>query len=842
MYRTAHCRVALVCMLLFMAGWLRAQSARILQDIRPGVDSSLPGVSDVPASGLVSLNGKVYFFAQDRVGPANLWESDGTVEGTVKVVDLGGSCLPGRGGVSFCFPANLVASGGFLYFANVGSTGVELWRSDGTRGGTGIFRDINDGPGHSLFVPGDNGGYFGSLTDAAGRLFFIADNGIQGQSLWTSDGTDAGTFLVKNGASKIATAVGADVFFFDGPSFWVSDGTTAGTRFLKRFSGAIGEVVAAQGQLILAADDGQGSELWRATVNGTEQFLDLVPGVNGSEPDDFTDVGGVVYFSARDEVNGFAIWRTDGTAAGTRLVKDPNPTAGTGDPADRRPGALHSANGLLYFAADDGVHGFEPWTSDGTEVGTKRLADIRVGPEGSMAASGGGVSGQFFAAGGTVWMVADDGVRGRELWQTDGPGAGAELAADVLPGAGSGDPRAFAFVNRTLVFTAVDGRENGSPLHGIELFALAVGDACREAVVIDNGAPGTSATGLWKVSNAAGALASSSLWNRGSVGVVPSYSFEASLTPAAYEVFEWHSVFSGRSRAVRHVIAHAGGTSAILVDQSVGGGRWNSLGVFTFSGKGLVTIRAEDRELSTNADAIRFVCRTRALPTAVILGIAPRPARAGETVCFDGAPGSGANAVAFEWTSSLQPGVLLSSEPSFCRSDLVPGDHQVFFRVRDLNGEWSLPTVERLLIEGRVDECGETIVDNRSLNARALVGIWQASATQQSFGDGSVWAKPPSASLPHTFEFKADLTPGFYEVYEWHSVWSTRSRAVEHVITGGNQTSTVIVDQSIDGGRWNSLGTFSFAGPSTVTIRATDTQRSTNADAILFVCRESAEQ
>ena len=60
----------------------------------------------------------------------------------------------------------------------------------------------------------------------------------------------------------------------------------------------------------------------------------------GSAPGRFTPVAGAVYFTASDEANGEEVWRTDGTASGTRLLKDvaPGPQGScSGAPTVRRP-------------------------------------------------------------------------------------------------------------------------------------------------------------------------------------------------------------------------------------------------------------------------------------------------------------------------------------------------------------------------------------------------------------------------------------------------------------------------------------------------------------------------
>ncbi len=78
---------------------------------------------------------------------------------------------------------------GTLYFqASEGSIGAELWRSDGTSAGTVLVRDIS---------PGD-GAFPRHLTNVNGMLYFRADDGNSGTELWRSDGTLAGTVLVRD--------------------------------------------------------------------------------------------------------------------------------------------------------------------------------------------------------------------------------------------------------------------------------------------------------------------------------------------------------------------------------------------------------------------------------------------------------------------------------------------------------------------------------------------------------------------------------------------------------------------------------------------------------------------
>src|SRR6185369_2985547 len=79
----------------------------------------------------------------------------------------------------------------FLTATNAG-VGRELWSTDGTRAGTYLVRDINIGPANGL--PGTNN----FLTVAGNWLYFAGDDGQGGSQLWKTDGTSAGTTLVRS--------------------------------------------------------------------------------------------------------------------------------------------------------------------------------------------------------------------------------------------------------------------------------------------------------------------------------------------------------------------------------------------------------------------------------------------------------------------------------------------------------------------------------------------------------------------------------------------------------------------------------------------------------------------
>lgn len=93
-------------------------------------------------------------------------------------------------------------------------------------------------------------------------------------------------------------------------------------------------------------------------------------------------VDGEAFFFASDPVSGSEPWVSDGTSEGTRLLKDIMPGPGNSSPTPLFEHAFVAFNGLVYFAANDGVSGLELWRTDGTEAGTELAVDLIPGPEG----------------------------------------------------------------------------------------------------------------------------------------------------------------------------------------------------------------------------------------------------------------------------------------------------------------------------------------------------------------------------------------------------------------------------------------------------------------------------
>jgi ELWxxDGT repeat protein len=550
-----------------------AAGTQLVADIFLGPEGSDPGLW------LDLGNGKLLLAADDGIHGREPWISDGTAAGTTLLLDVN----LGGGGSCFLFPlpgadqgALALGGGAFLFRADDGVHGFEPWISDGTAAGTALLLDVD--PGSESSIPH-------GFTRLGSQILFAAYQATTGIELWSTDGTAAGTTMVKdvnpgsgNGNPQQLTALGGQLFFIandgvTGQELWKTDGTAAGTVLVKDinpnnaslFTGSSFNpfvrplLKPLNGGLLFFADDGtHGVEPWQSdgTAAGTGMVKDVDPGAGWGAYRGYagiTVVGATAYFQGVTQSHGAELWKTDGTDAGTVEVKDVQTLASSFHVLDDYPVSnFRSLGSKLLFDADGGVSGVEPWASDGTAAGTVQLADLTPGPDWSsptfnlpaggtnLLVSGQGeiwttdgtpagtsqlfpaatlLGGGFAPALGTVLFAGTDPSSGTELWKTDGTVAGTVQIRDLVPGVGSSNPFLFTPLGSAVLFAAYDGgpgypklwRTDGTsagtlvlttssitdvqwivPLGSVALFAADVSGAGTELCVTNGSAGGTN--------------------------------------------------------------------------------------------------------------------------------------------------------------------------------------------------------------------------------------------------------------------------------------------------------------------------------------------------------------
>jgi ELWxxDGT repeat protein len=270
------------------------------------------------------LNGLVYFAANDGTSGTELWSTDGTAAGTHMVADIA------SGGLS-SDPCNLTVFNSHLYFSATGPAGNELWTSDGTSAGTLQVVDIAQGTAGSSPT---------GLTVFNGALYFGGYDSTKAQ-LWKTDGSASGTTalgeIIPN-AGAYVVPVGAvnnklliEVFTFDSQTagytshLWTTDGTPAGGADLGVSpSGAV--FISQSGRAFFQAPGAAGSEPWvsDATAAGTHLLTDVNPTAQ-SAIRSFVDFHGLTLFTVTGSSSGAQLWRSDGTAAGTVVISSIQP-------------------------------------------------------------------------------------------------------------------------------------------------------------------------------------------------------------------------------------------------------------------------------------------------------------------------------------------------------------------------------------------------------------------------------------------------------------------------------------------------------------------------------------
>jgi len=443
---------------------------QVLPGQSPGLLADLSGFgTDSSPSDLVGLDGIVLFMADLGVGEKDLRA----------VVNA----LPSRSLGPFDPSHNLSASQSlFRRGSHVFSfqERQELLATDGTPEGTGIIWTSPTSSGISIGREED--------PASAPDLVFSLHSTQGSFELWRSDGTESGTqILLERPDLNFFQVVGltriANHFYFmagglrePGIKVWKSDGTASGTVQLLSFGEDSGLSIAdAQDPSFTTAGDEvlfylgyrSGMDLWttNGTAAGTRRIAEIVPDLsNGAETSAMAELGEALYFLVNDRRGPVLLWKTDGTTAGTGIVRNfgDGTLALTGSSFE-----LVRFADALYFPGGGISWGRELWRTDGTTDGTVSVLDESdsswIWPL------------DLTVAGGKLFMTATDRHHGRELWMSDGTAGGTRFVQDLMPGALASNPQSLTPSGDFLYFSADDG------LTGRELWALNLmgGESCE---------------------------------------------------------------------------------------------------------------------------------------------------------------------------------------------------------------------------------------------------------------------------------------------------------------------------------------------------------------------------
>ncbi|WP_221392199.1 ELWxxDGT repeat protein [Dyadobacter sp. NIV53] len=508
--------------LMIMPHILKAQTIDLVKDI----NVTGPGTGVIMGERAAAGN-MLFFLGSDSAHERQLWRSDGTLGGTRMLTDISYDLsYPPQGlftanGLAFCqfqynkrfwlfrsdgttagtFPLvelpfglpdghSVLEANGSVYFSNAGPDGSrQLWKTDGTVAGTTMVKEVVP-TGSNSVGPLD-------LFNFNSILYFLIgvgnENGSTDYQLWKSDGTTAGTVPGPAMLGRFRPAsVNGYMYFSENNSLKRTDGNTVTT--IKSFSYA-GDPVVVGATLYFSAQDGTtGTELWKSngTTAGTVLVKDINPGTNAfSMPHNLINVNGTLFFAALSgmagDTSGYRLWKSNGTTAGTEMII----------PSAWNVNEVIAVGNQVAFSGRDPLDASKIWVTDGTNAGTKVLADffgnllINVGgtlffrqfeptirrvfksnltPEGTVPVSPwsgpGSEPHDIFDLDGTGYFAANDGTNTRELWKTDKSTGGTVLIKDFLIGTFSLYPEQFTNVNGTLYFVSNDGmiwKSNGTP-------------------------------------------------------------------------------------------------------------------------------------------------------------------------------------------------------------------------------------------------------------------------------------------------------------------------------------------------------------------------------------------
>ncbi len=421
-----------------------------------------------------------------------LWVSDGTTSGTQLLLD------PSSGNPLTNLTFGTSVNGSLFFLANDGIYGAELWVTNGISSGTSMVKDLNPGPSGSSvrdWYQANNRAFFKTSADELyttngttngtklissvggesisnvllveemnGYLIFYGNIGDRGYQLIRTNGTNNGTGRISD-LPRLETGVLSDEEFvdFNGYTYFSRTNIVEDTSYIFKMTESniikvkslyspgitrISLLGVTNNKLIYRfydSNESNDSEIYALNPDDSETLL--IDGISYGEEAVVSAQG--IYF-----VDNLNLYKTNGTILGTELIDLPE--------HDRGPYTLQLIGNKIYFSLETEETGKELYVSDGTSSGTNLVKDIQAGPE-----SGYGFGTPIGTVNNKYLFKADDGTNGYELWISDGSLTGTTLLKDIAPGGENSNPYSRNLEHNKLennIFFLADESGNGREL------------------------------------------------------------------------------------------------------------------------------------------------------------------------------------------------------------------------------------------------------------------------------------------------------------------------------------------------------------------------------------------
>lgn len=431
-------------------------------------------IENFPIYGSKVVNSKIVFARNSPEFGNELWVSNGLSEGSHILKDI-------VEGTESSNPELSIIVGNNIYFK---ANQNQIWRTDGTSVETILMVDNPQISNPSEFVE-------------VGQFIFFKSGG----NLWKMLGTPNSESLVNNTPDVFFTAISGITKLNDSEvlfnarrnsdnkwGIWRSNGVV--TEFVIDINVGTGSLEIAQMRLPKNIDgtiyfDGYsietGGELWKTngSATGSELILDIYnvndnPFTSSSGPRYFTAVNDMIFFSAKNALNGIELWKTNGTTAGTMMVK----SITAGNNTNGGPFSLTAVNDLLYFVQSDTENSgsAQIWKSDGSEIGTTKVTNL-TGSYLNVY--------DLFESNGNIYFNYFQPSTGQELWKLNTVNDTYSLIADIAPGTISSEPTDFFEMNGYIYFNATDnGFLGGTKFYRIADQSLSTVDINMKSITI----------------------------------------------------------------------------------------------------------------------------------------------------------------------------------------------------------------------------------------------------------------------------------------------------------------------------------------------------------------------